>query len=607
MPSFVPVHDVEAPRSERDESAMQKHRKWDSMYVARSAAEVRAGKGSGKGGKGGDGKPGVDRGWGTGQVGWGVQGKFGSIEADDGTSVQRRYAVGKAKMVRNAKGLWVKAKDEDDEEGEGDDVEVNGEAGGEDARAAGKGGKGGKGDKGAGIPVVPGLGLRVAAPGWIEGNEECEEEQEKGREDSSSSGGEEERHGQRRNRSQSGDRRRCHDESRDCRHGRSRSRSGDRRRRDDSRDRKHKRSRSRSRSSADRRCRRDGDSRDRRPRRSRSHSGNRRRQDGDSRDQGRPRDDSRDRWHRRSRSRSGDRRHRRDDSRDERRSRRSPSAASGPHDSPARKHERRRSGDREDDSPGPGATAAPAAAVDAMGNDNDGAAAFDFTAAQVCERLCEVWGQRVALGRKAAAAAVGGTGVVPLGRHAVKMDQLLECFHPTATLARLGGGEGGEGEAYGAVLACGAEALAVVFEAALAEGDRSAWGGGTGGGDAAVGPRKRAFIEVTSLPGRSFCLDLFASHLDAPGLAHSLVSPSGGGGGGGDGCVAVLVEVERSRVRRCWVARDGEGLAVDGSGGGGVGGGGGGGGGGMGAERLTSSRLFCGPVLEVRVVLALLR
>ena len=31
MPTFVPVTDTEAPRSEQDESGMDKHRKWDSM------------------------------------------------------------------------------------------------------------------------------------------------------------------------------------------------------------------------------------------------------------------------------------------------------------------------------------------------------------------------------------------------------------------------------------------------------------------------------------------------------------------------------------------------------------------------------------------------
>jgi hypothetical protein len=36
-----------------------------------------------------DKKPHIDRGWGVGQVGWGVQGKFGSNEQDDGTHVSR--------------------------------------------------------------------------------------------------------------------------------------------------------------------------------------------------------------------------------------------------------------------------------------------------------------------------------------------------------------------------------------------------------------------------------------------------------------------------------------------------------------------------------------
>ena len=74
MPSFVPVHDEETPRSERDDSAMTKHRKFDSMVVGRAASE--------------GGKLTANRGWSTGTVGWGVQGKFGSMKEDDGSAVR---------------------------------------------------------------------------------------------------------------------------------------------------------------------------------------------------------------------------------------------------------------------------------------------------------------------------------------------------------------------------------------------------------------------------------------------------------------------------------------------------------------------------------------
>jgi len=47
-------------------------------------------------------------------VGWGVQGKFGSNEQDDGSHILKRHAVGKNKMVRNDKGLWVKVSESAD-------------------------------------------------------------------------------------------------------------------------------------------------------------------------------------------------------------------------------------------------------------------------------------------------------------------------------------------------------------------------------------------------------------------------------------------------------------------------------------------------------------
>ena len=121
MPTFVPVVDSETPRLERDDADMAKHRQWDSTVIARSAASMgKGGVGKGGGGKGGGGKAGAsgltsNRGWGTGTVGWGVQGKFGSNEADVSDNVQKRYATGKNKMIRNSKGLWVKAKDVEDD------------------------------------------------------------------------------------------------------------------------------------------------------------------------------------------------------------------------------------------------------------------------------------------------------------------------------------------------------------------------------------------------------------------------------------------------------------------------------------------------------------
>lgn len=101
MPKFVPVVDVEKARSEQNinDASLSKHRKFDNPFAI------------GKNSK----PPNVDRGWEQGSYGFGVLGSFGSNEKDDGAQVVRR-TEGKNKMVRNEKGLWVKAKElpEDD-------------------------------------------------------------------------------------------------------------------------------------------------------------------------------------------------------------------------------------------------------------------------------------------------------------------------------------------------------------------------------------------------------------------------------------------------------------------------------------------------------------
>ena len=88
MPSFVPVTDVEKPRAAQNphDAKNAKHRQFDSTTQP------------------------VNRGWQQGNVGWGVLGAFGHHEKDDGAQVVRR-TEGAKKMVKNEKGLWVKAKE----------------------------------------------------------------------------------------------------------------------------------------------------------------------------------------------------------------------------------------------------------------------------------------------------------------------------------------------------------------------------------------------------------------------------------------------------------------------------------------------------------------
>ena len=86
MPKFVPVVDTEKSRAEQErDSNFDKHRKFDNPHK-------------------------VDRGWQQGNVGWGVLGEFGSSSKDNSAQVVKR-AEGANKMVKNERGLWVKAKD----------------------------------------------------------------------------------------------------------------------------------------------------------------------------------------------------------------------------------------------------------------------------------------------------------------------------------------------------------------------------------------------------------------------------------------------------------------------------------------------------------------
>ena len=106
-PRFVPVTDTEKPRCEQGAESMAKHRAWDSFVVARDAGESREMQ---QAMTKATAKPKADRGWERGSVGWGVLGAWGSNERDDSAQIAR-VADGRNKMIRNEKGLWVKAKD----------------------------------------------------------------------------------------------------------------------------------------------------------------------------------------------------------------------------------------------------------------------------------------------------------------------------------------------------------------------------------------------------------------------------------------------------------------------------------------------------------------
>ena len=104
MPTFVPVVDVEKPRFERDDFDANhiKSRKFDNPHsLIRPPEKDTKNK----------------RGFADGSVGWGVLGEFGSYEKDDGSAAHTQK-TGKCKMVKNGRGLWVKANDDDDEEDE---------------------------------------------------------------------------------------------------------------------------------------------------------------------------------------------------------------------------------------------------------------------------------------------------------------------------------------------------------------------------------------------------------------------------------------------------------------------------------------------------------
>eukprot|EP01038_Epipyxis_sp_PR26KG_P015836 gene15836-21457_t len=94
MPRFVPVIDTETPLSEQQNDPEKKkeyakHRQFDALSAP------------------------VDRGWKQGALGWGVLGSYGSNDKDQIAQVIKRD--GNSKMVKNEKGLWVKAKESDEQ------------------------------------------------------------------------------------------------------------------------------------------------------------------------------------------------------------------------------------------------------------------------------------------------------------------------------------------------------------------------------------------------------------------------------------------------------------------------------------------------------------
>lgn len=340
----MPVVDVEKPRDERDDDDenFRKHRKFDAMSQPSKLPD-----GYNKKNK---------RGFADGSVGWGVMGEFGSSTRDDGSAAVHRSTGSKTKMVKNEKGLWVKAEIEDGEEeeerGEGRECV-------EAPRGRGRGG---------GIPVLGGgsgstfqedIKLGVVARG-SHSNDHASSRLEKARSRFKS-----------RSRSRDKDKSKSRPTSRSSSRSSSRSRSGSSSR-SRHRHRRRRRHRSRDRRSNDRGNR--SRDRDRNRRRSRSRSRSRTRSRSRSRDR-----DEKTRRRNRSRSRNSRYRHRSDRDRDRPRDREGERDRDG-HRDKDRHNDRKRLMERENAS-----ISAP------VESDEASALTLNFTAAQVCERFLEVF------------------------------------------------------------------------------------------------------------------------------------------------------------------------------------------------------------------------
>jgi hypothetical protein len=101
MPKFVPVTDSEKPKAEQSAFSkdMMIHRMFDDPHSVVKPHELQK------------------RGFADGEVGWGNLNSYGSDEKDERAQILK-HAEGSNKMVRNEKGLWVKAKAVDNGDGQ---------------------------------------------------------------------------------------------------------------------------------------------------------------------------------------------------------------------------------------------------------------------------------------------------------------------------------------------------------------------------------------------------------------------------------------------------------------------------------------------------------
>eukprot|EP01039_Chlorochromonas_danica_P005043 gene5043-5537_t len=138
MPKFVPVQDNEKPRNEQSlyDESLRKHRQFDDPHSLNK------------------------RGWGQGEMGWGVKKVFGS-EKDLGAQVVKKNSDQGGKMMKNEKGLWVKVKSQQEEE---------------DTQASGSGT--GRGRGGRGLSMMDHLSMSIQQR---EGGKEVEEEEVRSR------------------------------------------------------------------------------------------------------------------------------------------------------------------------------------------------------------------------------------------------------------------------------------------------------------------------------------------------------------------------------------------------------------------------------------------
>jgi hypothetical protein len=190
---------------------------------------------------------------------------------------------------------------------------------------------------------------------------------------------------------------------------------------------------------------------------------------------------------------------------------------------------------------------------------------FDFTAAQVAERVCEVYASSSKM----------------------RTDMLLECFHPDARILELSSGATvrlvlislaipsiGGGLPNSTRLRTSNVRVCVFLYQAIegSAGLREEWATSPGGASRCE-PIKRLFIQVEGRPLPTFSLDFYMAGADPGFLPDSR-----------DADIAVLYRVERSKITHVWAGKDVEGIGRQAN---------------MPSADVKGTKFFVGDVLEV--------